>query len=156
MGHLDDPRDLARAGQVCQSWKECGRDPSLWRRLPLSQWEFGVWRFLPAVEEEAVDLPSSHLRLATSDEEPQPCQLYDNLASSLLPMVMLLMLSFKDFYETEPSLPSFLSTRWVAVFKRSPCPTAEFPCFNFKKYFRCSVFLCTFFNHMNNNESHWF
>ena len=83
MGHLDDPRDLARAGQVCQSWNECSQDASLWRRLPLSHWEFGVWRFHPV---EPVDLPS-HLRL-TSDEEPQPCQLYDNLVSSLLPTVI--------------------------------------------------------------------
>ena len=83
LGHLDDPRDLARAGQVCQSWNECSQDASLWRRLPLSHWEFGVWRFHPV---EPVDLPS-HLRL-TSDEEPQPCQLYDDLVSSLLPAVI--------------------------------------------------------------------
>lgn len=82
LGHVDDPRDLARASQVCQSWNECSRDASLWRRLSLSHWEFDIWRFHPV---EPVDLPS-HLRL-TSDEEPQPCQLFDQLASSFLPTV---------------------------------------------------------------------
>ena len=104
LGHLDDPRDLVRSGQVCQSWKECSRDASLWRRLPLSHWEFGIWRFHPL---EPLDLPS-HLRL-TSDEQPQPCQLFDNLSTSLLPAVTP-MLCFKDCYEitkTEASSPFF-------------------------------------------------
>ena len=93
LGHVDDPRDLARASQVCQSWNECSRDASLWRRLPLSHWEFGIWRFHPV---EPVDLPP-HLRL-TSDEEPQPSQLFDHLASSLLPTVMPMPIPFQNFY----------------------------------------------------------
>ena len=84
LGRLDDPRDLARVAQVCRSWNDCSQDPTLWRRLPLSQWERGVWRFDPVDDLQPADLPS-HLRL-TSDE-PQHCQIYDNLVSSLLPKV---------------------------------------------------------------------
>ena len=136
LGHLDDPRDLARAGQVCkivailtrmlmrmlmrmtmrmtmrmlmgmmvskraysenmtistqvsQIWNECSQDASLWRRLPLSQWEFSNWKFFHNDDDDlqpAVDLlpdHQAHLRL-NSDEAPEPCELFDNIASSLL------------------------------------------------------------------------
>ena len=139
LGHLDDPRDLARAGQVCkivailtrmlmrmtmrmlmrmtmrmlmgmmgmvskraysenmtistqvsQIWNECSQDASLWRRLPLSQWEFSNWKFFHNNHDEddlqpAVDLlpDQAHLTL-DSDEPPEPCELFDNIANSLL------------------------------------------------------------------------
>ena len=141
LGHLDDPRDLARAGQVCnivailtrmlmrmtmrmlmrmtmrmlmgmmgmvtkraysenmtistqvsQIWNECSQDASLWRRLSLSQWEFSNWKFFHNNNDDdddhqpAVDLlpdHQAHLRL-NSDEPPEPCELFDNIASSLL------------------------------------------------------------------------
>jgi len=91
LGHLDDPRDLTRAGQVSQIWNECSQDASLWRRLPLSQWEFSNWKFFHNNHDDddlqpAVDLlphHQAHLRL-NSDEPPEPCELYDNIASSLL------------------------------------------------------------------------
>ena len=134
LGHLDDPRDLARAGQVgkimailtrmtvmmlmrlmrmvrmvtmrtlssenmtistqvSQIWNQCSQDASLWRRLPLSQWEFSNWKFFHNNEDDdddylqaAVDLlphHQAHLRL-DSDEPPEPCKLFDNIAKSLL------------------------------------------------------------------------
>ena len=125
LGHLDDPRDLARAGQVCkimaimtrmtmrimrmvtkraysenmtistqvsQIWNECSQDASLWRRLPLSQWEFSNWKFFHNNHDDdnddlqpGVDLlpDQAHLRL-DSDEPPEPCELFDNLTNSLL------------------------------------------------------------------------
>merc|ERR1711962_1482834 len=54
LGHLDDPRDLARAGQVSQIWNECSQDASLWRRLPLSQWEFSNWKFFHNHDDEGL------------------------------------------------------------------------------------------------------
>ena len=39
LGYLADPRDLARAAQVCTSWEAASKDPALWRCLPLSQWQ---------------------------------------------------------------------------------------------------------------------
>ena len=124
LGHLDDPRDLARAGQVCkimaimtrmtmrimrmvtkraysenmtistqvsQIWNQCSQDASLWRRLPLSQWEFSNWKFFHNEDDDddlqpAVDLlphHRAHLRL-NSDEPPEPCELFDDLTNSLL------------------------------------------------------------------------
>ena len=127
LGHLDDPRDLARAGQVCkivailtrmlmrrlmrmmmrmvtkraysenmtistqvsQIWNECSQDASLWRCLPLSQWEFSNWKFFHNDDDDlqpAVDLLPDHrarLRL-NSDEPPEPCELFDDLTNSLL------------------------------------------------------------------------
>ena len=138
LGHLDDPRDLARAGQVCeimamltrmtmrmlmrmvrmttkmaypenmttstqvsQIWNECSQDASLWRLLPLSQWEFSNWKFFHNNHDDddlqpAVDLLPHHqarLRL-NSDEPPEPCELFDNIASSLLRTVGPLRINF--------------------------------------------------------------
>ena len=129
LGHLDDPRDLARAGQVgkiiailtrmtmrmlmrmmrmvtnsaysenmttctqvSQIWNECSQDASLWRRLPLSQWEFSNWKFFHNNDDDdddpqpAVDLlphHQAHQRL-NSDEPPELCELFDKIAKSLL------------------------------------------------------------------------
>ena len=139
LGHLDDPRDLARAGQVgkiiailtrmtmrmlmrmmrmvtnsaysenmttctqvSQIWNECSQDASLWRRLPLSQWEFSNWKFFHNHDDDdddlqpVVDLLPHHqaqLRL-NSDEPPEPCELYDNIANSLLRKVRLWKMIF--------------------------------------------------------------
>ena len=78
--------------QVSQIWNECSQDASLWRRLPLSQWEFSNWKFFHNNHDDdddlqpAVDLlpdHQAHLRL-NSDEPPEPCELFDNIANSLL------------------------------------------------------------------------
>ena len=42
-GFLSDPRDLARAGQVCRRWRQVSRSAQFWRLLPLSQWQRQIW-----------------------------------------------------------------------------------------------------------------
>ena len=40
---LSDPRDLASASQVCTRWNKISKSGQLWRHVPLSQWERGIW-----------------------------------------------------------------------------------------------------------------
>ena len=40
---LDNPQDLCRASQVSKRWNKVSRSSTLWRSLPLSQWERGMW-----------------------------------------------------------------------------------------------------------------
>jgi len=46
-GFLSDPRDLARAGQVCRRWRQGSRSSQFWRLLPLSQWQRNIWTWHP-------------------------------------------------------------------------------------------------------------
>ena len=86
--------NMTTCTQVSQIWNECSQEASLWRRLPLSQWEFSNWKFFHNHDDDddlqpaAVDLlpHQAHLRL-NSDEPPEPCELFDNIANSLLQTV---------------------------------------------------------------------
>lgn len=84
LGHLDDPRDLARAAQVSRTWEQCSRDPGIWRNLPLSQWEKDMWTF-SSVDISLLLLSSS---LSPRYEPPSaPSPIYEGVIYSLLPRI---------------------------------------------------------------------
>jgi len=70
---LGDPRDLSRVSRTCIRWNSLSRFSSLWKTLPLSQWERNIWSW------EIVDLEEILETEAVIIEEDADDSFYHNM-----------------------------------------------------------------------------
>ena len=87
-GFLSDPRDLARAGQVCRRWRQVSRSAQFWRHLPLSQWQRHIWTWDSRDLFENIQEEWKHPERALEEDSP----FYDEFLPLLEEIGMMLLM----------------------------------------------------------------
>jgi len=78
-GYFEDPRDSARAGQVCKRWNSVWKSAEFWRSLPLSQWERQLWTWSSVDLFEMIQAERKYLVSGENEDN----SFYENIAHFL-------------------------------------------------------------------------